>query len=87
MGIINGMYTAVKTIGETKKIPFWRYRELDNQPMLYSSRYLRELVGEARDRASLVKVAQYIKRHKAEDIESYQVVLKLITKVAKELTL
>lgn len=87
MGFSTALYTVFKTVAETRKIPFWKYRELDQQPMLYSSNYLKELVNGAKDRQSLVKVAQYIKRHEAENIQSYQVVLKLITKVAKELTL
>lgn len=87
MGFSTALYTIFKTVAETKKLPLWRYRELDHQPMLYSSKYLKELVANARDRQSLVKVAQYIKRHEAEGIESYQVVLKLITKAAKELML
>lgn len=87
MGFTSALYTVFKTVAETRKLPFWRYRELDQQPMLYSSNYLKELVNGARDKASLARVAKYIKRHEAEGIESYQVVLKLITKVAKELTL
>jgi hypothetical protein len=87
MGFTTVLSTVFKTVAETKKLPLWKYRELDQQPMLYSSNYLKELVVNARDQASLARVAKYIKRHEAEGIESYQVVLKIITKVAKELTL
>jgi hypothetical protein len=90
MAMSSILRTIFKTIAKEKKgtVPNWRYTELDNTPFLYSSERLWLYVKHAtkkKDSENAQRIVNYIKRFEANDIKSYQIILKSIKKNFKDI--